>query len=116
MATLAECFDNPRVFTGVVKIRKGLTARLLIDSKSIDGVHLWFHQLAKRVIERCPEDDPSRQKVLAAAEEGVRLTAAGAAPRLRTAMLYRMTALVAVGAMAWHAFGAEMYASYMGNQ
>ena len=116
IATLEACFNNPKVFTGVVKIRKGLTARLLIDSKSIDGVHLWFHQLAKRVIERCPEDDPSRQKVLAAAEEVVRLTAARAAPRLRTAMLYRMTALVAVGAMAWHAFGAEMYASYMGNQ
>ncbi|CAE7902661.1 unnamed protein product, partial [Symbiodinium microadriaticum] len=29
IATLAACFDNPLVFTGVVKIRKGLTARLI---------------------------------------------------------------------------------------
>ncbi|CAE7314440.1 FDFT1, partial [Symbiodinium microadriaticum] len=30
IATLAACFDNPLVFTGVVKIRKGLTARLIV--------------------------------------------------------------------------------------
>ncbi|CAE8687494.1 unnamed protein product [Polarella glacialis] len=30
IATLVECFDNPKVFTGVVKIRKGLTARLIV--------------------------------------------------------------------------------------
>ena len=57
IATLEACFNNPKVFTGVVKIRKGLTARLLLDSASLDGVHFWFHALAKRVIERCPEDD-----------------------------------------------------------
>eukprot|EP00438_Fugacium_kawagutii_P002712 Skav222414 [mRNA] locus=scaffold2890:5994:12121:+ [translate_table: standard] len=30
IATLVACFDNPLVFTGVVKIRKGLTARLIV--------------------------------------------------------------------------------------
>ena len=31
IATLAECYRNPKVFTGVVKIRKGLAVRLLRD-------------------------------------------------------------------------------------
>ena len=31
IATLAECYHNPKVFTGVVKIRKGLAVRLLQD-------------------------------------------------------------------------------------
>lgn len=114
IATLEACFNNPKVFTGVVKIRKGFTARLLLDSKSLDGVHLWFHVLAKRVIERCPEDDPSRDKIVSAAQEVVRLTAARAAPRLRAAMLYRAAMVVAASAMAWHTFGADLYASYMG--
>lgn len=47
IATLAECFDNPRLFTGVVKIRKGLTARLIcacVDGP--DAVHWWFSTFA----------------------------------------------------------------------
>jgi len=50
MATLAECFDNPKLFTGVVKIRKGLTARLIcacVDGH--DAVHWWFSHLAQDI-------------------------------------------------------------------
>lgn len=50
MATVVECFDNPLLFTGVVKIRKGLTARLIIGT--VDGpfaVHWWFRQLASEI-------------------------------------------------------------------
>jgi len=53
MATLGECFDNPLVFTGVVKIRKGLTARLIIASiDGPDAVHWWFSDLARQILER----------------------------------------------------------------
>merc|ERR1712151_824 len=50
MATLAECFDNPKLFTGVVKIRKGLTARLI--QACCDGenaVHWWFVHFAAQL-------------------------------------------------------------------
>eukprot|EP00928_Gymnodinium_smaydae_P036500 TRINITY_DN25505_c0_g1_i1.p1 TRINITY_DN25505_c0_g1~~TRINITY_DN25505_c0_g1_i1.p1 ORF type:complete len:499 (-),score=85.02 TRINITY_DN25505_c0_g1_i1:278-1705(-) len=53
IATLAECFDNAKVFTGVVKIRKGLTARLIcgtIDDR--DSVHWWFSKFASEVREK----------------------------------------------------------------
>merc|ERR1719296_443397 len=53
MATLVECFDNPLLFTGVVKIRKGLTARLI--AATVDGpdaVHWWFAKLANSVAQR----------------------------------------------------------------
>ena len=78
IATLEECFNNPKVFTGVVKIRKGLTARLLLDSASIDGVHVWFYRLAKQLAARGPVDDPSRKKIVAATDTIVRLTGASA--------------------------------------
>jgi farnesyl-diphosphate farnesyltransferase len=74
IATLEEVFDNPKVFTGVVKIRKGLTARLLLDSGSLDGVYVWFNRLARRIASRCPKNDPSREKILKATTVIVNLT------------------------------------------
>ena len=47
IATLAECYRNPKVFTGVVKIRKGMAARLIMDASSVGGVHYWFNHFAK---------------------------------------------------------------------
>lgn len=53
IATLVECFDNPRLFTGVVKIRKGLTARLIISAiDGPDAVRAWFAHFAADVASR----------------------------------------------------------------
>jgi len=50
IATLAECFNNPKVFTGVVKIRKGLTARLIVACcDGQDAVAHWFAQFAQDI-------------------------------------------------------------------
>ena len=40
IATLYECFDNENVFTGVVKIRKGTAARLIVDTQKGHGATL----------------------------------------------------------------------------
>ena len=32
IATLSTCYNNPRVFTGVVKIRKGQAVALMMES------------------------------------------------------------------------------------
>ena len=37
LATLTECFDNPKVFTGVVKLRKGISAKIVRDFAPKDG-------------------------------------------------------------------------------
>jgi len=50
IATLAECFDNPKLFTGVVKIRKGLTVRLIQACCDGDNaVHWWFAKFAREI-------------------------------------------------------------------
>jgi len=50
IATLAACFDNPKLFTGVVKIRKGLTARLIIACvDGEDAVLWWFNRFARQL-------------------------------------------------------------------
>ena len=78
IATLDACFDNPRVFTGVVKIRKGMAARLILACGSIAPVEAWFYSFARRMESRCPADDPSRAKLLAATATIVDLTAESA--------------------------------------
>uniref|UniRef100_A0A7S2R6R2 Squalene synthase n=1 Tax=Mucochytrium quahogii TaxID=96639 RepID=A0A7S2R6R2_9STRA len=37
IATLAECYANEKVFRGVVKIRKGLAAKIMLDLAPING-------------------------------------------------------------------------------
>ena len=98
IATLEACFDNPRLFTGVVKIRKGLTARLLLDSESLEGVHFWFYELSKGLAARCPADDPSRDKILAACAAIVKITQSRAHAISCRRMGTRAATLVAVGA------------------
>jgi hypothetical protein len=62
IATLAELYDNPQVFTGVVKIRKGTAAKLILDTKTVGGVHKWFYILARDILRRVPPADPSAIK------------------------------------------------------
>jgi hypothetical protein len=62
IATLAELYNNPKVFTGVVKIRKGMAAKLILDTKTTGGVHKWFYVLARDIMNRIPENDPSADK------------------------------------------------------
>jgi len=73
MATLCEVVDNPMLFTGVVKIRKGLTCRLIqacVDGE--DCVHWWFQHMAEELIDKvksgeCAGSDRPQGARLAAA-------------------------------------------------
>ena len=38
IATLAACYNNPKVFTGVVKIRKGQAVELIMASTSMSNL------------------------------------------------------------------------------
>lgn len=52
IATLSDLYNNPKVFTGVVKIRKGLTAKLILQSTNIRGLHVWFNKLSNDILAR----------------------------------------------------------------
>jgi farnesyl-diphosphate farnesyltransferase len=107
MATLAECFDNPRLFTGVVKIRKGLTARLIIATiDGPDAVLWWFRKMARELADSVRNgictgaDGPLGARLSAACARIEKSTAAGA--DAREAQLSRNRGLVggAVAAVA----------------
>lgn len=82
IATLDECFDNPKLFTGVVKIRKGLAARLMVDSqKGHPTVQAWFRHFGNRFLDRVDDarvDQTVRWRIIAAA---TRIVASTPEPR-----------------------------------
>ena len=75
IATLSELYNNPEVFTGVVKIRKGMAAKLIIDSKDLYGVHKWFEKFAKSIKSRIPKNDPNAQLTHQICDKVIELTA-----------------------------------------
>jgi farnesyl-diphosphate farnesyltransferase len=38
IGTYERCYNNPNVFIGVVKIRKGEAVRLMMESTTMDGL------------------------------------------------------------------------------
>ncbi|KAG2381549.1 hypothetical protein C9374_005933 [Naegleria lovaniensis] len=46
-ATLVEIYNNPNVFVKNVKMRKGLTARIFMETKSYEDVQKWFATLSE---------------------------------------------------------------------
>jgi farnesyl-diphosphate farnesyltransferase len=49
IATLAKVYDNPKVFTEVVKIRKGLAARLMLEVKDYRSFKNYFNVFASEL-------------------------------------------------------------------
>ena len=64
IATLDHCFNNRLLFTGVVKIRKGMAAKLLLNSSTLEEVRGWFLRftgsLLAKARTRSAEKHPSK--------------------------------------------------------
>ena len=69
IATLDKVFNNPKTFSGVVKIRKGLSVRLILDSTSYSRVCHWFDHFMKSIRDQCPPSDPHYDDINALCEQ-----------------------------------------------
>lgn len=81
IATLAEVYDNKNVLKGVVKIRKGLSAKMMLNASSVDHVSQYFHEgltvirdKARAKIGHSPEEEVILQQTLAIAEQMLTMT------------------------------------------
>ena len=61
IATLADLYNNIDVFTGVVKIRKGLALRLMKGVDTEEGLHKWFNRMAMKILKSVPQADPNAE-------------------------------------------------------
>jgi farnesyl-diphosphate farnesyltransferase len=75
IATLHELYNNKNVFTGVVKIRKGTAASLILDSNDAVGVHKWFSHFAQGILAKVSSSDPNAAKTRDICQRILKLTA-----------------------------------------
>ena len=70
IATLDKCYHNEDVFTGVVKIRKGMSCLLINDTTDIFGVHGVFSRFASSIMSKAETfrrrgfQDPSYERTV----------------------------------------------------
>lgn len=71
IATLDKCYNNLDVFTGVVKIRKGLSCKLIVRTSNLMQVHETFHQFAQSILDKARRErqkgvveDPSHERTV----------------------------------------------------
>uniref|UniRef100_A0A8C1R7R3 Squalene synthase n=1 Tax=Cyprinus carpio TaxID=7962 RepID=A0A8C1R7R3_CYPCA len=64
IATLSACYNNPQVFQGVVKIRKGQAVTLMMQATNMSAVLSIIAQYSQEILQKVSVTDPSREKTL----------------------------------------------------
>ena len=59
IATLAKIYDDNAVFHQHLKIRKGLTAKLILQTENFENVQAIFEDFAIRIFNKIPTNDPN---------------------------------------------------------
>jgi len=73
IATLSRVYNNINVFKGVVKVRKGLSCKMMLQSTSPARVHQWFRTMALNIKRRVPYQDPNASKTHKLLDQSLRL-------------------------------------------
>lgn len=100
IATLDKCYHNGDVFTGVVKIRKGMSCMLINDTTDFFGVHGIFYRFATSIICKADKEcskgfvDPSYERTIKACRTILELTEVEA-KQVKHASLVNGTMIVA---------------------
>lgn len=107
ISTLEKCYANNNVFTGVVKIRKGTSCKLLLKTNTMDEVHDTFYQFANAIVKKANANranavmDPSYARTLKACETIKELTVEGHKRQNRGRQIPMMVGgLLAIGSFA----------------
>ena len=69
IATLAEVYNNKKFFTENVKIRKGLAAKLILSSGSIEEVVKIYKKMAAAIAGKIPNGLTNSQRTLELVEK-----------------------------------------------
>lgn len=114
IATLEKCFNNGDVFTGVVKIRKGMSCMLINNTTDVLGVHGIFNKFATKVIRKAETarksgfEDPSYDRTIKACQVILELTDQETKKAARQASLMNSTLVVSSCAAGLFAYKGNM--------
>mmetsp|Transcript_12560 Transcript_12560/g.18769 ORF Transcript_12560/g.18769 Transcript_12560/m.18769 type:complete len:413 (+) Transcript_12560:62-1300(+) len=73
VATLAEVYNNTKVFQGVVKIRKGMSCEIILETRDMASVKEYFRFHLLRLKSKIPSRDPSASKTFERVNHALRL-------------------------------------------
>jgi farnesyl-diphosphate farnesyltransferase len=59
MATMAKIYNNPDVFRSNVKIRKGLAARLMLETNDMDSLNYFIMKFTYKLMRKLQPSDPN---------------------------------------------------------
>ncbi|CAH1247876.1 FDFT1 [Branchiostoma lanceolatum] len=59
IATLARCYNNPKVFQGVVKIRKGEAVKMMINATNMENFRGIMRPFCEEIFSKMSQQDPS---------------------------------------------------------
>jgi farnesyl-diphosphate farnesyltransferase len=59
MATLAKIYNNHNVFTEVVKIRKGMAAKLMLKTNDMESVRRYMVKFVEEIRKKLNTEDPN---------------------------------------------------------
>jgi farnesyl-diphosphate farnesyltransferase len=59
MATLAKIYNNPNVYREVVKIRKGIAAKMMLDTTDMDKVKKYMERFVEDIRKKMNTNDPN---------------------------------------------------------
>ncbi|KAL2537596.1 Squalene synthase [Forsythia ovata] len=62
IGTLAMCYNNVQVFRGVVKMRRGLTAKIIDRTKTMSDVYGAFYDFSRMLKSKVDNNDPNALK------------------------------------------------------
>jgi len=74
IATLATCYNNPNIFTQTVKLRKGLSCKMMLGSTSFERAKYYFYKAVVNMRDRVPENDPNRARTIELLDQAEALT------------------------------------------
>jgi farnesyl-diphosphate farnesyltransferase len=93
ISTLDKLYANPDVFTGVVKIRKGLSCKLLLQTNNMYELHSIFYGFASSIAAKANQQralgvqDPSFDRTITACNAIIELTKIKAAEQRTATMM-----------------------------
>ena len=64
IATLSEIYNNPKVFTGVVKVRKGLAAKMMMGINDLPTLIRTYQEFALQIKSKIDASDPNSRQTL----------------------------------------------------
>jgi len=74
IATLGACYNNPKVFQQAVKVRKGLSCKMMLDSTNLERAKYYFYKSIVSMQQRVPLNDPNRARTMELLSQAESLT------------------------------------------